>query len=674
MKKSILTFLLVLVAVAGQAKVFKTIKAPKAMASVNVYHGELRAREVILTDTATTVHFTIEKPKGNNFRFAKESYLMDEDGNRYPLRSVEGLKLNSWVTSPESGLTDFTMHFEPMPKKVKMFDFIEGDGSGAFMLLGIHDRKSKMKAPKLQELSKNNPWTVPADWFKTDTITIKGRIEGYDAKQFGFTSMEMYYYDVFSQNNGAIVLDIAPDGSFQKKFLASYPVHESFSANGSKVGFSEMPFFARPGETIDITVKKNERGQWECLYNNGSSKDVERLLKSKLLLPQLSSPLGLFKGTFPEANQKAEEVWQNLMCRIATVSLRDGYTPMEVQLALAEAQSLFAESYMNYALNRDFDLKKQEERDGIYHTEIVDSVEWEKLYDYKNYTALQRVDLDNPLLFQNSMFYFTLNRIQCARPVTSRKFEGLYTDHHSASHEHVAIYEPTVDVEKKKVTNNLAALRDLMGTDKDNLMAQLCVFRDMLSSFDQWRRDDETDKKFPIYLEALTHPYFRQKAEQFYAYKMAQTELSTPLPEDNPSADLIRSLSAKYPGRFLIIDFWSMGCGPCRAAIQSSKQKRAEMAKRDDVKLIFIAGENTAEGSDAYHKYVNEWLADEETVCITHAEFNRLEEMFQFSGIPHYETITPDCHRVRDDFRIDGFHNLDYGLKRLEVTLAKSCR
>ena len=684
MKQTIITAMLAFGCLTGQAKVFKTIKAPESMASVNVNYGELIAREVIMNDTATTVHFTIDYPKGKNFRFDKGSYLIDENKNRYPLRSAEGLKLNSWVTSPESGKLDFTMHFEPMPKKVKIFDFIEGDAEGAFMLLGIHDKKTKLKTPTLQELSKNNPWTVPADWFKTDTITIKGRIEGYDAKQFGFTSMESCYRDVFSHNDGITLLDVAPDGSFLKKLPASYPIHESFYAYESEGGLDKITFFARPGETIDITVKKNEKGEWECFYNNGSSKEVERFLKSNLSLRALISPLDQLEGTFPEANQKAEEVWQNLMYHIGMVSHRDGFSPMEVQLALADAQALFAESYMDYARRHMYDVMKFELRDGVKHGKIVDSTEWEALQDYKNYTALHHVDLDNPLLFQNSMYYFTLNRIQYAQPVTVRK----YKEYHRYN------VDSPVEREKKKVVNLLAALRDLMGTDKDNLMAQLCVYKELLHNFDQWRTSEESIPRiladttlteeecqeavktlpglsnvFPIYLEAFTHPYFRQKAEQFYAYKMAQKDLSTPLPEDNPAADLIRSLSAKYPGRFLIIDFWGMGCGPCRSAIQSSKEKRAEIGKMNDVKLIFIAGERTAGGSDAYHKYVNEWLADEETVCVSDAEFSRLEELFQFSGIPHYETITPDCRRVRDDLRLDGLHNFDNEIKMLKEKL-----
>ena len=60
MKKTIITILLALIAMAGQARTYKTIKTPVAMACMNVSNGELKAREVIMCDTATTVHFTIE--------------------------------------------------------------------------------------------------------------------------------------------------------------------------------------------------------------------------------------------------------------------------------------------------------------------------------------------------------------------------------------------------------------------------------------------------------------------------------------------------------------------------------------------------------------------------------------------------------------------------------------
>jgi len=74
-KKTIITYLLALVAMTGQAKTFKTIKNPETMACVNVNPGELKAREIIFRDTATTVHFTMEKEKGQSFRFAIQQSL-----------------------------------------------------------------------------------------------------------------------------------------------------------------------------------------------------------------------------------------------------------------------------------------------------------------------------------------------------------------------------------------------------------------------------------------------------------------------------------------------------------------------------------------------------------------------------------------------------------------------
>ena len=545
----------------------------------------------------------------------------------------------------------------------------------------VYDKIQIMNAPTMQELSEANPWTAPDDWFKTDTITIRGHIEDYDAERFGFTSMACYYTDVFEKGSTVLVLDIADDGTFCKKFLASYPVEQSFIADGSKVWFNHIPFFARPGETIDITVHKGTFGRYECVYNNGSSRDVERWLHTSNKLSDVMRPLWKFEGTFDDANEMADEVWKKAMAELQKVSRNENYTPMEVQLALADIQARFGVDYIGCIERLADALVKHEMRDSVWHTEILDSVEWQKYLDHKTYVPLQRIDYDNPLLSASSSYDLLQNRIQYAKPVWNGQYKGLFNE----SGGMVINYEN----HSKMLTNGLAALRDFMGDDHDNLLAQLCAYKGMTNEFDTWREDGDLYQKmladttiteeqkkenldnwptltkmFPLYLDAFKNPYVRQKAEQFRDRRLSQTDLATPLP-DVPAADLIRKLVGKYPGRFLVIDFWGMSCGPCRGAIQDSKDLRAEIAKRDDVKLVFIAGERTAEGSDAYHKYVAEWLADEETVCLANADFNRLQELFQFNGIPHYETITPDCRRVRDDLRISGYHDFNFELERL---------
>ena len=545
-----------------------------------------------------------------------------------------------------------------------------------FGAIAIYYKVQIANAPTMQEISEAHPWKVPSDWFKTDTITLKGRIEDYDAEKFGFTSMECSFSDVFqSDRSTVLVLNIAEDGTFCKKFLASYPVQQVFYTTDSKVSFHRIPFFARPGETIDVTVRKGSLGRYECVYSDGSSKDVERWLRNWDELASSFSPLWQFEGTFEEANEVADMTWKIVMAKLQKLIRSEHFTPMEVQLALADAQARFGEDYLGCIVKQADALVNSEKCDSLGRAEILDSAEWKKYCDAETYAPLRRIDFDNPLLFASYHFYLLQNRIEFARPLATSSlvisFES-YSEH---------------------LTNYLAALQGLMGDDHNNLMVQLCAYKDFAFNFDTFREDGSVyqsiltndklteeqkqrnidgwptlAKMMPLYLDAFKHPYFRQKAEQFRDRKLSQKDLVTQLPY-SPAAEMIRTLVDKYPGKYLFIDFWGMSCGPCRAAIQQSKELRAEIAKRDDVKLIFIAEENTPDGSEAYKKYVAEWLAGEEAVCVSNAEFSRLQEMFEFNGIPHYETITPDGYRVCEDYRLHGYENFVEQFEKLKKKL-----
>ena len=547
-------------------------------------------------------------------------------------------------------------------------------------------KPKSMTLPTFQQLSDANPYVLPADWFTTDTITIRGRIEGYNAESFGFTSMECIFEDVFEKDGASLVFDIAADGTFEKKFQASYPICNHFLSRQSKVGFDEIPFFARPGETIDITVKPDENGQYACYYHNGSSKDAERWLKSSLSMWDLAYPLHVFNGSLREMDALADRTWQDMLNRLQEEANAQHFTPLDMQLALADLQVNFAYGVMDFAMHHENAVRKYQPRNGGYEMVILDSAEWQGLRNPENYRALHRVDFNNPLLLTSNQFPMMLNRVQFAKPVKFHRYDYPIDEDGSL------ILTP--EIEKQTLNNCVTAMCEMLGSNKENFMVQLCNYKDMMNGFNSWRVNEENipliladttmtaeerqtvasnvltvSKMMSIYQDILTLPVISQKTQVFYNHKMSQNDLTTPLPSNNPTTEFFHSLCAKYPGRYLVVDFWGMGCGPCKAAIQSSKRLRAEIAKRNDVKLIFIAGERTAEGSERYHQYVKEWLADEETICMTKDDFSRMQEFFRFNGIPHYETITPDCHRVRDDLRIDGYDNFNYELQHLKEKL-----
>ena len=524
--------------------------------------------------------------------------------------------------------------------------------------------------------------TIMQNWFKTDTITIKGRIEGYDAEKFGFTTMQCYYEDVFEKEQATLVLDISPDGTFEKSFVISYPSMNRFYTGNSKVDFNEIPFFVRPGETIEISVRLNEQGKYECIYNNGSSKEVERWLKSRKMMSGQCRALSSFKGKFSDVQAVADNVWHNLMQCVSSVSQQFHYTPFEVQMAQAEAQVQFLSAMINCADNHD--LHSYKEEDGITMPEIADSAEWLAIRDGRNYAALRHIDFDNPLLLSCEAFPRTLNRTEYSPMIHTHLFAPI-------KNEKGEYERPEFLSTNKKVLENVCqSLCDMFNTDNRNcLMIQLCNYKHMQGLFPSWIQIEETktdttlqesfrhklstnyaspENMFSIYLATFSQPFIRQKADKFYTSRMMQEGLTSTLPLDNPVAEIIRRISTRYPGRILFVDFWAMWCGNCKYAINKSKQLRAEMAKRNDVKLIFIANEENPE-NDAYKRYVNEWLADEEIICVNNVDFRRLQELFHFSSIPHYEVFTPDCRRVHDDLISQGYYSLELLLKRLKEKL-----
>ena len=134
---------------------------------------------------------------------------------------------------------------------------------------------------------------------------------------------------------------------------------------------------------------------------------------------------------------------------------------------------------------------KSEERDSVWYTEILDSAEWKKYLDYETYAPMRRIDYDNPLLFASSSFFFLQNCVQYAKPVREDHYKGILSEGGGM--------EVNFENYSKKLTNYLAALRKFMGADRENLTAQMCVYKEMTQEFDTWcNSGDLLDRLFPL--------------------------------------------------------------------------------------------------------------------------------------------------------------------------------
>ena len=120
--------------------------------------------KVELKSDETVVHLTAMERSDYpdiRFRFASDTYLKVGD-TRYALVSADGIKLDEWVQTDKDYRLKMVFHFKPLPLNTKSFDFIEGDGDGAFQIKGIKSVEERWKQifPSYWRDEKTGDWVI----------------------------------------------------------------------------------------------------------------------------------------------------------------------------------------------------------------------------------------------------------------------------------------------------------------------------------------------------------------------------------------------------------------------------------------------------------------------------------------------------------------------------------
>ena len=154
MKKLLSTILLALVALTGQTKETSIVWEQPATAYGTTYGDGffnlvLDVTKVELKDAETVVYITAyQRPDSEQhdywFQFVGDSYLK-VGPQRYTLVSADNIELNKHVYPGKDGKREMAFHFPALPKDTRSFDFIEGDGQGAFQIKGIQPVEERWK-------------------------------------------------------------------------------------------------------------------------------------------------------------------------------------------------------------------------------------------------------------------------------------------------------------------------------------------------------------------------------------------------------------------------------------------------------------------------------------------------------------------------------------------------
>ena len=167
MNYKILTLLLAVIALTGQAK---TIVWEQPTTEFGNSYGDgyfnlaLDVTKVELKDNETVVYITAQQRSDYpdfSFQFAGDTYLKVGE-TRYTIVSADGIELNKFVQTNKDGKRDMAFHFPALPRGTTSFDFIEGDGQGAFQIKGIKPVEERWKQlfPSYWRDDKTGDWKI----------------------------------------------------------------------------------------------------------------------------------------------------------------------------------------------------------------------------------------------------------------------------------------------------------------------------------------------------------------------------------------------------------------------------------------------------------------------------------------------------------------------------------
>ena len=147
-----IALLLALMAMAGQAKEKATVwENPSTEYGTSYGDGffylALDVTRVELKANETVVYITAQQRSDDPnswFRFAGDTYLKVGE-KRFTIVSADGIELNKQVLANKDGRREMAFYFPPLPKGTRAFDFIEGDGPGAFQIKGIKPVEERWK-------------------------------------------------------------------------------------------------------------------------------------------------------------------------------------------------------------------------------------------------------------------------------------------------------------------------------------------------------------------------------------------------------------------------------------------------------------------------------------------------------------------------------------------------
>jgi len=613
---------------------------------------------------------------------------------QYRITGTENIELDKKIWMPASGYHDGTLVFEKVPDDVKVVDMIESDPADVKNnILGIHlDEPETRVPPRMITMADivNGNGTSSENWtgldpkqyadlgfYKKDGTThIRGKIVDYSPR-CGVGTFSIRTKDDFINDDKVNVGNINPDGSFGMDVPVTYPQFDYF-----ELGNIHKNLFLIPGDTLSIVSCMATRidpingHKAEYFGYEGDTDDgvvinllADSLLNKRYALDYLYSRFHVeasdsMKSETYKSNERLGALLDSVVADLPGLL---GNLPVSrfakdalSAIAIGKVCERMEDLELNFRFSKGPTFKKDD--DGYLAYQAGDSLDLARLIS----TRLKHKDLvyDNPLLVCNGLVL--PNRWA---------FNGLFVATRMATTGFMRIpggggYMLTDDISGLYRIND--SFLDSIGVG-NCFVAQMMRTSSLINnlktfgtpSYNQLERSNRLISHLIRHndCQPLNDILMSEYTNFVKDVMIAENALcsdndSAILIEGTAEGELLEKIISPYKGNVLFLDFWGIGCGPCRAGMIDQKPMLEQLADKP-FKALYIA--NAEDGLDACKRWLRNEEIKGEHIFVTGDDWKRLCGLFNISGIPHGVLIGKDGRIINPNYHF----NLDnHALKK----------
>lgn len=220
----------------------------------------------------------------------------------------------------------------------------------------------------------------------------------------------------------------------------------------------------------------------------------------------------------------------------------------------------------------------------------------------------------------------------------------------------------TLYTQENKIRQGFEKVYELYGVSSSSFLSQMALTLYVYGQhFEGVDGDKYITEKAKAAMPFITHPVVTHHFLELYR-KHAIANENTVVPMLNAFANEVADrILSPYKGNIMFLDFWSYGCGPCRAGMLEQREL-VERMKGKPVKFIYIA---STEYDNVEHS--TQWLKEKgingEALFVDERDWTALKGLFNFTGTPALVLIG------RDGFVHDASHDVNALEKEIEELL-----